>query len=326
MAAKGIGKLFQVGVAKEVTRGTIPATVGYWLAFSEASIEEKYKNAIDVESYGVVEDSASQTRTSQFAEGDIKAPLADQSLGLLLYSLLGAHTVTGTGPYVHVFKVGQSAQHQSLSLYIHDPLAAQDYAHANGMVSKLDIEYSKGKFITYTAHVFAQKGTQETAYTPSQTMENRFVPQYLTFKLATNLAGLTAATPTVIMSAKLTIDSMVEAYDALGSVAPQDFLNKEFSVDGQIEAIWQNESDFKTAALANTAQAMRLDLINADVTLTPSGNPELQINLAKVYFTEFSRPIKLKDFVTQTVKFKAAYSISDSEMLDIALTNSVATY
>ncbi len=194
------------------------------------------------------------------------------------------------------------------------------------MVSKLDIEYAKGKFISYTAHVFAQKGTTETAYTPSQTAENRFVPQYLTFKLATNLAGLGAATATIIMSLKLTLDSTVEAYDALGSVAPQDFLNKEFMVDGQLEAIWQNESDFKTAALANTAQAMRIDLINTDVTLTPSGHPDLQINLAKVYFTEFSRPIKLKDFVTQTVKFKAAYSISDSEMLDIVLTNSVATY
>ncbi len=114
MATKGIGKLFQVGIAKEVTRGTIPAAVGYWLAFGEASLEEKYKNAIDVESYGVIEDSASQTRVSQFAEGDIKAPIADQSLGLLLYSLLGTHSVTGTGPYVHTFKVAQSAQHQSL--------------------------------------------------------------------------------------------------------------------------------------------------------------------------------------------------------------------
>src|ERR1700681_4535284 len=36
----------------------------------------------------------------------------------------------------------------------------------------------------------------------------------------------------------------VEDQDVLGSVNPADFLNKEFAVEGTLECIYQNNSDF----------------------------------------------------------------------------------
>jgi len=171
-----------------------------------------------------------------------------------------------------------------------------------------------------------QQGSQKSSFSPSQSAENRFVPQYLTFKTAANLAGLAAATPIAIKSLKLTIDDTVESQDVLGSASPADFLNKEFKIEGTLEAIWQNETDFKSNTIANTPQAMRLDLINSAVTLGSAAHPEIKIDLAKVYFTEFSRPIKVKDIVYQTLKFKAAYSISDAHMVKITCTNTVAAY
>ena len=106
-----------------------------------------------------------------------------------------------------------------------------------------------------------------------------------------------------------------------------DFLNKEFKVSGQIEAIWQNESDFKTTALAtpNVPQAVSIVLKNTDVTIGTSSNPEVNITLDKVYFTEHSRPFKVKDLVYQTVKFECAYDTSNAEMLNIITTNTAAT-
>jgi Phage tail tube protein len=131
-----------------------------------------------------------------------------------------------------------------------------------------------------------------------------------------------------LKSFKLTVDSNVEDDEVLGSVAPVDFLNKEFKIEGSLEAIWQNESDFKTASLVtpNVAQALLVDIKNTDVTIGTSANPEFKVLLDKVYFTEFSRPIKIKDLVYQTVKFKAVYSTTNSEMGAITTTNTVASY
>ena len=328
--AKGIGKLFQIGIAKETSRGTAISSASYWPAFTDAAPEEKLENAVDAQSYGVIEDNASQTRVKNWMEGSINAPATDQSLPLLLLSLLGTDTPAlhagETIVYDHVLTVAQNSQHQSLTLFVHDPLASQDYSHALSVVHKIDIEYALKDFIKYGASLMGQRGAQKSSFSPSQSAENRFVPQYLTFKAAANLAGLNAASPIAIKSLKLTIDESAESQDVLGNASPADFLNKEFKVEGTIEAIWQNESDFKTNAIANTPQALRLDLINSDVTIGSAAHPEIKIDLAKVYFTEFSRPIKTKDIVYQTLKFKAAYSISDTQMIKITATNTVASY
>ena len=113
----------------------------------------------------------------------------------------------------------------------------------------------------------------------------------------------------------------------LASVAPVDYLNKEFKVEGMLDAIWQNESDFKSVSLATptVAQAMLIDIKNTDVAIGTASHPEVKITLDQVYFTEFSRPIRIGDLVDATVKFKATYSTANSEMLNIVTTNTSAT-
>lgn len=394
---RGIGKQLQIGIARETTRGSTPATVAYWIAASDWNIDEKYKNAVDVETYGVIEDSVSQTRVKNWAEGQIKLPVADQSTPLFFYSLFGTDTPnTHSGEsavYDHVFTVAQNIQHQSLSFYVHDPISGVDYAYANGTVHKVDIDYSLGQFIDITASIKTLKGVaQGSQYTPSQSAENRFVPQYLTFSVApnwtslkggqtatgtasssihvtslsisttliqvgmtvtaTNLpAGATivkivnasafdlsvattgaigtmtfGAAPIKLKTTKISFDLNSEDDDVLGSTSPRDFLNKEFKVEGTLEAIWQNESDFKTQAIANTVQALRFNLVNSDVTIGTASNPTVLFDFAKVYFTEISRPTKLKDVVYQNLKFKASYSLTDAFLVRGTTTNVVATY
>lgn len=332
MSQKGIGRLFSIGIAKEATRGTAVSSASYWLPFSDASLDEKFANVTQDEAYGIIEDSVGQFRVKNWAEGTLKVPATDKSLPLLMYSQFGAlATATHSGEttvYDHTITVGESAQHQSLTLFIHDPLAAQDYSYALGVIYKTEFDAELNKFAALSLSVKAQKGTQESSYTPSIVSENRFLPQYMTFKYATTVSGLSSATAIALKSVKLTINGNIEDDEVLGSVAPVDFLNKEFMIDGTLEAIYQNEADFKTVALAtpNVAQAMLIDLKNTDVTIGTATHPEIAITLDQVYFTEYSRPIKIKDTVYQTVKFKATYSITNSEMGKIVVTNTVATY
>ena len=331
---RGIGKQIQVGISRETTRGTASAVATFWLAADDWTLDEKWKNAMDIQTYGVIESEQSETRVKQWSEGSLKLPFSQNSSGLLLLALLGtdAPTTKESGVYNHVFTVAQNVQHPTLTMFMHDPIptpsgATADYTYANTVVHKIDIDYSLGKFVEINASTKGQSGSAAaTVFTPAQVVENRFVPQYLTFTTAANYAGLGAGTVIKVKSAKITFDLNEEDDDVLGSVHPRDFYNKEFKVEGTVEAIWQNESDFKTNALANTPQAMRFDLVNSDVTLGAASNPRLTIDLAKVYFTEFSKPIKLKDVMYQTVKFNAAYSPTDGFLIKGTLVNTVATY
>lgn len=334
---RGIGKQLQIGISKEITRGVTPATVAYWMAVDDWNIDEKFMNAVDVETYGVIEDNVSQTRVKNWAEGQIKAPIAGTTSALLFISLLGTDTPTAhsgeTVVYDHTLTIAQNVQHQSLSFYVHDPIptpsgATADYSHALGVVTKASIDYSIGKFVDCTYNLKALKGSAAAVvFAPSQLIEDRFVPQYMSFKSAATVAGLSGATPIKIKSLKLDLNANSEDDDVMGSTSPRDYLNKEFSIEGTIEAIWENESDFKTNALANAVQAFQIDLLNSDVSygVVPT-HPELKIVLSKIYFTEFSKPVKIKDVMYQTVKFKAAYDPTAGYMVKAIFTNTVATY
>jgi hypothetical protein len=163
-----------------------------------------------------------------------------------------------------------------------------------------------------------QKGVTQSSYSPSITAENHFVPQYIT--------ATVGGTTIKLKSGKLTITTNIEAQDVLGSLAPADFLNKEFTVEGQVEAIWQNESDFKTAFMANTSKDIKFDILNSDVTIGSATNPELILEMPQCYITELGRPIKVKDLIYQTIKFRATYSTGSSYMLKATLTNTQNGY
>jgi len=328
--AKGIGRLITVGIAKETTRGTAIAAPLYNLNVDEAEFDEKQEKVIKEQNFGVIEDSIAVETVKEWAEGSIGGPVGSDAIGLILYSAFGTLATTdnvdsNVAVKDHTFTIAQSATHQSLTLFVDDPLAAQDYKYALGVVSNLSIEYLTGEYVKYSADVLAKKGATATL-TPTRAAETCFRAKHVTFKKASALAGLDAASALLIRSFKLNIEKNVEAEYNLSSNEPADFLNKQVTVTGEIEAIWQNESDFKTAFIAGTEQAFRIDMKNTDVTIGASASPELKIDMAKCIITEVSKPITNNDLMMQTVSFKAVYSTADTSMIRAVLTNIVASY
>jgi hypothetical protein len=127
-AQKGIGRPVQVGVAKETTRGTAIASAAYWSPWNDLTLDEKKEFAVDAQSYGVIEDSVQLTQTKAWAQGSLSGNILDQSFGLILYSMFGTLTSHAahsgeTTVFDNIFNVQEGAQHQSLTLFLHDPLA-----------------------------------------------------------------------------------------------------------------------------------------------------------------------------------------------------------
>lgn len=329
MSTKGIGRLIEIGVAKEATRGSAESTATYWVPWADLTPpDEQHELVQDEATLGVIEDSFGSDRVRRWAEGDFQAPIGDAHFGLVLLSALGSvSTATDTpesGVQTHTFSVDQSSQHQSLTFFINDPLAEQDYTFALGVLLSLEITYEQNQYIRYSVNFMSKKGSAATL-TPSTTSENRFLPQHLTFSVASDKGSLPGSSIN-LRSLTLTIEKNAEGDWSLGSDEPTDFLNRQFAITGQLEAVWQNESDFKDDFTSHNTKAMRIKLANTDVTIGSTENPTLQIDLPAVTFQELERNAGLNDIVTQTLSFKAHYDTSNSEMVDIDLINTVASY
>lgn len=325
--SKGTGRLIQAGIAKETSRGTAESAATFWIPFSDLSFDEKRGHIFDSEARGIIEDSVGSEVVSKHAEGALRAPVADEHFGLILLATLGAVSTSGPtdSAYTHTFTVAQSAQHQALTVFLDDPIAGADYKYALGVVRSLEISYELKKYLEYNVGLIAKKGATATL-TPSGTTENRFRPQDVSFKTASSLSGLGAATAKSVRSLRLSIEKNVENDDVLGSVEPNDFINKEIVITGEIEAVWENEAAYQADFAAGTTKAMRLAVTNADVTIGTGTHPSLTIDLAKATFTELGRGFGLNDVVTQRLAFKAHYSISDSKMVTAALVNAQSSY
>ena len=195
------------------------------------------------------------------------------------------------------------------------------------MGESLELNFEKGKPSTFKMGVRSKAGeaVDYPGLTPSVAAEHDFLPRHTSFKFADSLDELGAASPVDIKKVNIKIDQNLEDDDVANSGEPIDINNKEMKIEGSIEIIWDAET-YKTAMLAGTAKAMRIALSNDDVDLGNNSFPSLQIDLAKVKFSEVARKMDNKDFIVQTLKFKSFYSIYDAQMIQVELVNQVEDY
>lgn len=320
-----IGRKVNIGIGKETVRGTAVAPT-YWLPKMDIEIDDKINYVVDESSVGVIEDAQGQDVTSKYTEGSITGRLSDTTLGLVLLGVFGTDTPTlvETGVYDHAFTVLETAQHPTLTIGVTGPNESTGYRHALAMINQLDIDFEINKYCQYKAGFranVASAGANTASFTAN---ENAFLPQHATLKVATNLAGLTGASAISTRKASITIKTNVEEDYTIGNLSPVDRVNKKFEVEGTIEIVY-NDRTYIDMLTGDTQKAIRLTAQMNGTTIGATSNPTLTIDLAKVKFQEVARKISNDDIVTQTLKFKAYYSLTDSKMISATLRNVVTS-
>lgn len=111
----------------------------------------------------------------------------------------------------------------------------------------------------------------------------------------------------------------------LGNTSPIDRLNKSFSCDGSFELYYTDRTMIDTYMLGDLYKAIQIVMTNSGILIGATSHPTFTFNAAKVKLTEVARKLSEKNITMQTVKFKTFYSLSDSEMIDIILRNTVTT-
>lgn len=324
--AKYIGRQFNKGVSREVTRGTqrVPQ---FWLNTTELTFDEKVELVKDETTFGVIESQTDASLVKTFAEGSVSGIINDDSFGLVLNATLGTCVTTASGTaYTHNFSVQQNAQHQSLCLTTSEPNAsgASSRIFTLMAIDSLEMNFAVGEFPSYSFGFMSNVGSSTTS-TVSHSAPDNFKPQDGLVRISTTYAGLASGTSYAVKNAKISISKNLEDDHNIGSVVVTDRLNKQFQVTGSLEMVYDNRTNI-TELIADVDRSLQFRFTNTDKIVGASTNPSLTVNLAKVKLSEVARSIGNDDIVTQVINFEGYYSLTDSRSVEAILINDVVNY
>lgn len=317
-----IKRKFNIGIGRETTRGTAVAPA-FWLKLLSEDINDKIEVIASERAVGVIEDSEDQEISKKLSGGTITGEVFDRSFGLILLATLGSITSgesADAGVYEHVFEVLQSSKHPTLTVELKRGDNEQK-AYANSVIESLKISAVAKDYLKFEAVIKGKPGVV-SASIPAYITENYFLGKNISVKLADDLAGLDEASIVDLRSIELNINKNVEDNDTFGGV---DFLNKQLSIEGNLEMLFAN-TDLLNNALNGDKKAMRLEIVNSDITIGESSNPKLVVDLAKIKFREPLVGGDNNEIAKVTVGFKGFYSADDAKSIIAILTNQVNTY
>lgn len=319
--SKFVGRLGTVGIAKEATSGTI-VTPTMYVPFNSISFDDKVTTAREEEGLGRIEDSDSNLVTNKYGEGDLEFDLNDLNLGVMLTSLIGASPNSTGGPtYTHAFTLANTNTHKTISLAYQDPDQTKIFPFT--MIDGLEITVEPEGIAKAKASFKSRVSRDWATLTPSYTtLGNKFLHQHLSFKTASNIAGLAAASSQSLKKLSLKIMANSEFDNVTGTVEPEAILNHQFSVEGEV-TLNKTDDTYRQLMLGGTYKSI-------EIAFNRASNSSLTIQLPRVDFTEWEQDRGLNDTVGQTIQFKGNYDSANAQAIittcSLVNTNSGSSY
>ena len=316
-----IWRKINVGFWKEATRWTAVAPA-IWCPKATLDFDEKSEKVIDESSIWVIEDSFDWHVSKQWAEWSFECNVYANAIWYILLNVFGSVSSTwSSGEFTHAFSVAENNQHQSLTIGLADD--TQDKQFPLAMVNSIEISAEVGDFVKSNAEFRSKKGVN-ASLTPSYSDDFALLWKNVQIYFADDLTWLDSADPIKATNFTLTINKNLEDVDILWSVEPDDFCNAQFTVEWNVELLWDDET-YKTIFMNWKKQAMRIEIIDTNSTLN-TWNPTLTFDLASVIMTEFAKTQDNDALIRQGIDFKALYSMSDAKMITAKLINSKSSY
>ena len=319
-----IGRLINVGVAKESVRGTPEAAATFWMPKIDFDFNPRADYAINESGLGVIDGRNDAKVVEKVGEGSFGGIVYDKNFGLMLAACLGtwSTSVVADSAYTHSFTRLNTNQHPALTIFNKDQNVDEKYALA--MLNQLTINCVLKDFVKFSAGFLSKVGAS-TSSTPSYTSENPFLATHVTVKFADTVAALGTAVATPVRAVNLTINKNVEDWQNLGSIEPTDIVNKSLGVSGDMELIYDAVTQ-RDYVLNGTKKACLITINNTDVLIGTASRPKLEITLAPMSFKDWGRGAGQNDITTQTVAFDGNFGISDSKTISVQLINAQTSY
>lgn len=302
-----IGEQYVTGVAVEGTRGTFAAAQDYARGREPAGVQTVVDKVDIQETEATGLATKGQVTTMKRVQGDANVNMRFRTYGYWLKSLFGGVSSTTeageTVVYRHTFTIDPDNLQPTLSLSL--TRGAFDHKAINGaVVSQITENYSLDDVVNSTISLMGRTETTNADFTPAFTDDDYLAPhQYVTIKIADDVAGLAAAEGICVTSITNEMNRNTREKGCLSSETAQDFIARLMNLTGSFT--WDKTADtYKDLSEANTEKAMQISIVNTSVDLGEGSNPTLIYTFDRVNFTtEEERPID--DAVTETVNWVA---------------------
>jgi hypothetical protein len=263
----------------------------------------------------------------EWAEGDLEGKVYDLSIGALLYNIFGTlvtsdNADSNAAVKDHTLDVAQSNIAKTLTIARVDPIASR--RHAYGTLENLEITAEQGGWVMVKGALQALVGASASD-TAAYAAENSFTSKHVTAKIASNVAGLGAASALSIKNLRLTISRDTSKFFPHGSIDPSVINIGPFAVEGEL-VLRYDANTLENLWFANTQQALQISIVNSDVTIGAAAHPGLVFTLPKVRLNTFEMSDDLDEIVEQTVGFTAELDVSAGYMIRGVLTNTQSAY
>lgn len=321
-----IGRLVNLGIAKEAVRGTAVAAT-LWVDKSELSFYDKVQKALSQGTYGVIGESNQELVALKWAEGEVAFDLSDTTFPLVLLATFGSlSSGSFNSVYKHTFTLQNDNIHDTLTFWVKDSVDTLIDRFSFVMIDKLTISAKPEELVTCKASFISRSSdTWAGTVTPAYTAVNKFLGRHVSVRLATLTGGLAAASRLNVKALELNISKNVMRDHALGTVQAIDLLNQKFEITGSFE-IDLSDRTYQDLMNNGTYNAMRIDIVNSGVTIGTT-NPSFRIDLSRCAFDAWE-PARPNDTIaTQKINFRAMYDVTNANIInDCYVVNATASY
>lgn len=321
--SKFIGRRVNVGIGKETSRG-VGVAAQYAIPKTNITVDDKADKARSGEALGNISGMGNQSIvTARFAEGALEGEVNVNSFGLLMLALFGAETVsTVLAAQKHTYTLSNTNQHQSLSIHVDDPIG--DMLFKLSMIDSLELTITKDDIVKFNTAFKCKKGTDDS-YSASFATDYKFVGRDLVFKVAANTGALAAATAVSLKELKITISKNTDFDFILGTLEPEDILNKNITIQGSLTLNYEDRT-WRDYMLNGDYKAVGIQLLNSRQTIG-TNNPTFYLELPIVDFSEWESQRGNDEIAGQTLNFNALFDITNNKLIsDAYIVNNVAAY
>lgn len=313
------GSRREIALTKETTRGTAEAPgSGTFIRHLGHTFKHMVEKAEQLGADGTIASVRDSKIVKEWGQGNIPFSLEKHNAFLIGALVCGQNPSTsGSGTYTHVYSFdADNNTHQSFTVNYSDPNNG-DQAAALGMCNTLGLKVAPDQYVDVQLDMIADKPASAT-YTPSYSATPAFyLPKQVTFKYASNYAGLGAASPVSVANFELTVSKNAAPYFVDGSVQPAEIINQRTDIRGSITLLYEDNT-FRDLGLSDTTKSISFALSDGTYSLT--------IELPTVDWREWDQESDNDAYNSNTIVFVANNADATNGLVKVTVVDAIATH
>lgn len=315
------GSLSQLVFQQEATFKTLPATPDVKLLYFENESITAQRNLITTPIIRSNRNPVKPVQDNYSVTGDINTHLQAYNIGTLFKGLLGSVTTTGTGPYSHSIKVGNSIPTFFIEKGFSD--IGQYLRYQGCAISGATINLTSGGYQSVTFNVIGAKySSSTTPFDSTPTISGGYVPFYGLLYTYIYEGGVSIAT---IESATININNNIETKYTLGGAGEvQQIVVNGVEVTGSITCFFEDMSLINKAV--NGTESMFKTKMQYGDGSGSAGNEYFEILIPELVYEVTSPVISGNNGIMATLSFRGYYdNDAVASSIQLTLKNTEAT-